>query len=242
MINRVVFRVFKKIHDIRHFKRDQRFRCEIASSPAIKSRKSSMCANTWRPKIKSAAPHSARIFLALAALKNSLRVGIAVASADPAGLYPGVAPAPAAAAVHVRLHVHRGHRLVRAAGQQPDQHPRAAGFPARPGHLSGAPLPAAALVIAGNMALFLLIFRREIGGRFAPALLTVELPAHPANLRYSLIVLGLIGLTYVLAGWEQWPLSLVALAGSALLAIGARFGGACVRHLDNRLCRPVRGN
>jgi arsenical pump membrane protein len=96
-------------------------------------------------------------------------------------------------------------------------------FPRDLGAYLGHLLPAAVLVIAGNLGLFLLIFRRQIAGGFDLARAATAPPAHPALLRFSLGALALIGAAYVVAGWEQWPLALVALGGAALLAAGAAF-------------------
>ncbi|MGI8589345.1 MAG: ArsB/NhaD family transporter [Chloroflexia bacterium] len=99
-------------------------------------------------------------------------------------------------------------------------------FPADLGTYLAHLLPAALLVIAANIGLFLFIFRREIGGRFDTARLADTPPAHSALLRFSLIALALIGAAYVVAGRERWPLSLPALGGSVLLLAGARFFGS----------------
>jgi arsenical pump membrane protein len=103
-------------------------------------------------------------------------------------------------------------------------------------------LPAAVVVILGNIAVFLLIFRRDLDERFDPARLAAEAPKHPTWLRVSLGTLGVIALAYVVAGWERWPLSLVALGGAALLAGGAAIWGTWTpRRWAHEISWPIFG-
>lgn len=72
------------------------------------------------------------------------------------------------------------------------------------------------LVIAVNLAFFLLRFRRSLHGHFK---WTAEGPSSPPGRRSGLILLGLLALAYLLASARGFPLGLVAAAGAAALAI-----------------------
>lgn len=87
------------------------------------------------------------------------------------------------------------------------------------GHL----LLPAVLVIAANIGLFLWIFRRDLHRRFDPALLANAPGAEEERGGYFMFVvvsLGGIALAYVLASAFRWPISFVALGGSAWLLAG----------------------
>jgi arsenical pump membrane protein len=115
-------------------------------------------------------------------------------------------------------------------------------FPRDLGTYLGHLLPAAVLVILANIGLFLIIFRRAIGGSFDPRHLDAVPPAHPALLHFSLATLAMIAVAYVVAGWEQWPLSLVALSGAAVLLAGARrYGQWTPRHWAREIAWPIFG-
>lgn len=86
------------------------------------------------------------------------------------------------------------------------------------GHL----LLPAVLVIAANIGIFMWIFRRDLRRRFDPTLLA-STPDSTERGGYFLFVtwsLGGIALAYVLASALRWPISLVALGGSAWLLAG----------------------
>jgi arsenical pump membrane protein len=84
-------------------------------------------------------------------------------------------------------------------------------------------LPAALVVIAVNVLVFLFIFKNDLRERFDARL--VQEPAaairNPVFFRYVCGVLALIAVCYVTASALQAPLSLVALGGAALLIGGA---------------------
>lgn len=78
------------------------------------------------------------------------------------------------------------------------------------------------LAIGLNVGLFLLLFRRQLRGRFdVKQLGTLDAAIrHPLYFRYTCAVLGLVALGYITAAALRWPLSPVALAGAALLLAG----------------------
>lgn len=79
------------------------------------------------------------------------------------------------------------------------------------------------LVISMNIALFFLLYRRQLRGHFdikrLPAL--EETIKHKSYFRYTCTVLVLVAVAYITASAVQFPLSLVALAGALALFIGA---------------------
>lgn len=79
------------------------------------------------------------------------------------------------------------------------------------------------LVISINIALFFLLYRRQLQGHFdmkrLPAL--EETIKHKSYFRYTCTVLVLVAVAYITASAAQFPLSLVALAGALALFIGA---------------------
>lgn len=79
------------------------------------------------------------------------------------------------------------------------------------------------LVISMNIALFFLLYRRQLRGHFdikrLPAL--EETIKHKNYFRYTCTVLVLVAVAYITASAAQFPLSLVALAGALALFIGA---------------------
>jgi arsenical pump membrane protein len=79
------------------------------------------------------------------------------------------------------------------------------------------------LVIAVNVGLFFWLYRRQVTGRFDLKRLPSPQTAirHPAYFRYTCGVLAVVAVAYVLASARGLPLSLVALAGAALLLVGA---------------------
>jgi arsenical pump membrane protein len=79
------------------------------------------------------------------------------------------------------------------------------------------------VVIAINLGVFYLLYRRQLKGSFnikhMPTL--SQAVKHGPYFRYTLWVLALVAPSYVLASAFQFPLSLVALAGAVLLLTGA---------------------
>ncbi len=91
--------------------------------------------------------------------------------------------------------------------------------------------------IAVNVAVFLLVFRRRIAGRYDPALLCGhDAPAsNPRFFRYTAIVLLLLAGAFVAGGVVGVPLGVIAVGGAALELAGA----SALRSLYPR--RFVRG-
>ena len=81
------------------------------------------------------------------------------------------------------------------------------------------------VVIAVNIGVFFLLYRRQLQGRFdikrLPSL--EEAVKHKTYFRYTCTVLVLVAIAYVIASAAQLPLSLVALSGALLLLIGALY-------------------
>ncbi|BCL77896.1 arsenic transporter [Ktedonobacteria bacterium brp13] len=79
------------------------------------------------------------------------------------------------------------------------------------------------LVIAINLGVFYLLYRKQLRGRFdlkrLPSL--EEAITHRSYFRYTCCVLILVGAAYITASALQIPLSLIALSGALLLLIGA---------------------
>ncbi|MBV9732912.1 MAG: arsenic transporter, partial [Verrucomicrobia bacterium] len=78
-------------------------------------------------------------------------------------------------------------------------------------------------VIAINVGLFFLLYRRELQGQFKPERLPPvnETIKHRAYFRYTYLVLVGVAIAYVLASAARFPLSFVAVGGAFLLLIGA---------------------
>ncbi|MGA8658651.1 MAG: SLC13 family permease [Chthoniobacterales bacterium] len=79
------------------------------------------------------------------------------------------------------------------------------------------------VVIAINIGVFFLLYRKQLKGTFDIERLPSARQAvrHKAYFRYTCGVLVLIALAYVIASAVQLPLSLIALGGALLLFIGA---------------------
>jgi arsenical pump membrane protein len=79
------------------------------------------------------------------------------------------------------------------------------------------------VVIAINIGIFFLLYRKQLKGTFDIERLPSVQQAvrHKAYFRYTCCVLALVSLAYVIASAVQLPLSLIALAGALLLLIGA---------------------
>jgi arsenical pump membrane protein len=83
--------------------------------------------------------------------------------------------------------------------------------------------PASLLVITINIGLFFFLFRRDIGGQFEGKRLGTPEEAIPHRPYFlcTCVVLGLTAIAYVIASLYNWPLSLVACGGGALLLAGS---------------------
>ncbi|WP_455381503.1 ArsB/NhaD family transporter [Salinispira pacifica] len=81
--------------------------------------------------------------------------------------------------------------------------------------------PAAAVVVAMNWALFDLLFRRELAQSYQSDLAETFVPSNRRHFRLTVIVLCAVGPAYIGASAFSIPVSLVALAGGALLATGS---------------------
>jgi len=81
------------------------------------------------------------------------------------------------------------------------------------------------LCICINAAVFYLLYRRQLRGRFNIKLLPSieESVKHKPFFRYTCSVLVLVAVAYIIAAATQIPLSIVALSGAILLLIGALF-------------------
>ena len=81
----------------------------------------------------------------------------------------------------------------------------------------------ALVVISINIAMFFLLYRRQLQGNFDAKRLpsAAESIRHPVYFRYTCSVLLLVALAYIIASALQAPLSLVALGGAFILLIGA---------------------
>ncbi len=81
------------------------------------------------------------------------------------------------------------------------------------------------LVIAVNIGIFFLLYRRQLQGRFDLKRLpsAEESVKHTGYFRYTCVVLLLVAIAYVFASATQFPLSLVALSGAILLLLGALY-------------------
>jgi arsenical pump membrane protein len=79
------------------------------------------------------------------------------------------------------------------------------------------------VVIAINIGAFFLLYRRQLQGRFDLKRLPSAAASikHQGYFRYTCIILLLLAIAYIIAAATQFPLSLVALSGAALLLIGA---------------------
>ena len=79
------------------------------------------------------------------------------------------------------------------------------------------------IVIAINIGVFLLLFRRKLQGSFD----ITRLPSasdsirHAGYFRYVCVVLVCVAIAYVVASAKQLPLSIIALSGALLLLIGS---------------------
>jgi arsenical pump membrane protein len=79
------------------------------------------------------------------------------------------------------------------------------------------------VVIAINIAVFFLLYRKQLRGTFDLARLPSAQDAikHKPYFRYTCCVLGIVAIAYVISSSFQLPLSLVAAGGAILLLIGA---------------------
>ena len=81
----------------------------------------------------------------------------------------------------------------------------------------------ALVVISINIAAFFLLYRRQLRGTFDGKRLASASAAirHPAYFRSTCAVLLLVAVSYIIASALQFPLSIVAVSGAALLLAGA---------------------
>jgi arsenical pump membrane protein len=81
------------------------------------------------------------------------------------------------------------------------------------------------VVIAVNIAVFFLLYRRQLQGRFDSKRLSSpqETIPHKPYFRYTCSILALVAIAYIIATALQIPLSLVTLSGASLLFAGALF-------------------
>ncbi len=81
------------------------------------------------------------------------------------------------------------------------------------------------VVISINIGVFLLLYRRQLHGRFDSKRLpsATESIKHQGFFRYTCVVLLLVAIAYVTAAALRLPLSLVAMAGALALLFGARY-------------------
>jgi arsenical pump membrane protein len=79
------------------------------------------------------------------------------------------------------------------------------------------------IVIAINIGIFFLLYRRELQGRFQLERLPSadETVKHRAYFRYTCLILIGVAIAYVLASAARFPLSLVAVGGALVLLVGA---------------------
>lgn len=81
-------------------------------------------------------------------------------------------------------------------------------------------LPSLCCIIL-NVVIFVWLFRSDLRLNYNPAdLPAAELPS-PGFFHFTLIVLMLIAIAYIVASATQFPLSIIALSGSGLLILGA---------------------
>lgn len=100
------------------------------------------------------------------------------------------------------------------------------------------------LVIAVNIGIFFLLYRRQLQGRFDLKRLpsAEESVKHKGYFRYTCIVLGVVAIAYVFASATQFPLSLVALGGAMLLLVGALFWKrTTIKHTGQQISWSIFG-
>jgi arsenical pump membrane protein len=78
------------------------------------------------------------------------------------------------------------------------------------------------VAIVTNIGLFYLLYRKQLKGAFDIQRLpsAEQATKHKAYFRYTCGVLAAVAVAYVIASAIQWPLSLIALSGAALLLFG----------------------
>ncbi|HEU0001090.1 MAG TPA: ArsB/NhaD family transporter [Ktedonobacteraceae bacterium] len=102
----------------------------------------------------------------------------------------------------------------------------------------------ALVVISINMLVFFLLYRRKLRDQFDIKRLTpaTEAIRHRAYFRYTCSVLLLVAVAYIVASAAQFPLSIVALAGAALLLIGAlRWKQSTVKDISGHISWSIFG-
>lgn len=81
-------------------------------------------------------------------------------------------------------------------------------------------LPSAVAIIV-NVVIFLIIFRRRLLGSFDTTLLHARTPEHPTLFRYTMVLLSLLAVAFVVASAVGAPVGIVAVAGAVILVGGA---------------------
>ncbi len=100
------------------------------------------------------------------------------------------------------------------------------------------------LVIAVNIGIFFILYRRQLQGRFDLKRLpsAEESVKHKGYFRYTCIVLGVVAVAYIFASATQFPLSLVALGGAILLLVGALFWQrTTIKHTGQQISWSIFG-
>ncbi len=100
------------------------------------------------------------------------------------------------------------------------------------------------LVISINVAVFFLLYRRQLRGTFDAKRLpsAAESIRHKRYFRYTFSVLILVVVAYITASATQLPLSLVALGGAVFLLIGAlRWKQSTLREIGKHISWPIFG-
>jgi arsenical pump membrane protein len=100
-------------------------------------------------------------------------------------------------------------------------------------------LPAVFCIVL-NIAVFLFLFRADLHSKYDLSELPQGEPPDLAYFQFTIITLGIIAITFVLASSFQAPLSLVALGGAAVLLIGTRrFGHLKWSRLRSEISWPL---
>jgi arsenical pump membrane protein len=77
---------------------------------------------------------------------------------------------------------------------------------------------AAVVVVVINLAVFLIVFRRDLRGRYAP----LQVTEARVGLRSTFLLLGSVAVAYFLASARQFPVGMVAAAGALVLGLNLR--------------------
>src|SRR6266566_6266340 len=144
---------------------------------------------------------------------------------DPDYLQPRYSPAAPRSPLPLCLYLHRRHCFIPLTCKQSNQHPRHHALPPRLADIPTPALPTMSPLLCINAAVFYLLYRRQLRGRFNIKRLPSieESVKHKPFFRYTCSVLVLVAVAYIIAAATQIPLSIVALSGAILLLIGALF-------------------